>query len=267
MNDKKSSKVSIEAIKQLRAETGAGIHVCKKALESSGGDHAEAKDYIIQKGLAKQTDSAFTDCGYVGIYCNCNNGICIAIEVMSKTDFVSKSASFRASCNELAEYLTNNLSTYQDKIDAVQSGTWLKIQDFQDNQDLINKFISLGEPIAIGRCAVIKKQDNAQIYTYIHSNSPTNVHFCVAQIQNTNHKGEDLTGYGDSIAKHMALYSKQPIEEIFALPFIDDTSKTLANILDYKQDILFEVKGKVGYIHVAKNDVPSSDKAELEFTA
>jgi elongation factor Ts len=44
--------VSIEQIKQLREETGAGIMDCRKALEQADGDVQKAIEALREKGLA-----------------------------------------------------------------------------------------------------------------------------------------------------------------------------------------------------------------------
>ena len=45
--------ITTEMIKQLRADTGAGILDCRKALENSNGDLKAALDYLREKGLAQ----------------------------------------------------------------------------------------------------------------------------------------------------------------------------------------------------------------------
>jgi len=44
--------ISIELIKQLREQTGAGISACKEALEQNNGDMKAALDFLREKGLA-----------------------------------------------------------------------------------------------------------------------------------------------------------------------------------------------------------------------
>jgi elongation factor Ts len=44
--------ITIDEIKSLREETGAGILDCRKALEQAKGDFSLALDYLREKGLA-----------------------------------------------------------------------------------------------------------------------------------------------------------------------------------------------------------------------
>ena len=41
--------ISIELIKQLREETGAGVLDCRKALETYNGDFTKAIEYLARK--------------------------------------------------------------------------------------------------------------------------------------------------------------------------------------------------------------------------
>lgn len=43
--------VTVELIKSLREQTGAGISDCKKALEDSAGDIDSAMEVLRQKGF------------------------------------------------------------------------------------------------------------------------------------------------------------------------------------------------------------------------
>ena len=53
-----------ELIKDLRAETGAGVLDCKKALDEMGGDFEKAVEYLRQKGLAAAAKTARTYAGF-----------------------------------------------------------------------------------------------------------------------------------------------------------------------------------------------------------
>ena len=49
---------SAKDVAALRKETGAGMMDCKKALEETGGDLEEARDWLRKKGLAGATKRA-----------------------------------------------------------------------------------------------------------------------------------------------------------------------------------------------------------------
>ena len=44
--------ISLDSVKLLRDQTGAGIMDCKKALEDAGGDTQKAVALLLEKGVA-----------------------------------------------------------------------------------------------------------------------------------------------------------------------------------------------------------------------
>jgi elongation factor Ts len=96
--------MSIELIKQLRDETGAGLADCNKAVSEAGGDVDKARRILREKGLAKAAKKASrtaTD-GAVGSYIHPGGKIGVLIEVNCETDFVAKTDEFQALVKDLA---------------------------------------------------------------------------------------------------------------------------------------------------------------------
>ncbi len=96
--------VSIEQIKQLREETGAGIMDCRKALEQADGDIEKAVEALREKGLAtaaKRADREASE-GVVELYSHGNGRVGVMVELNCETDFVGRSEGFRALAHELA---------------------------------------------------------------------------------------------------------------------------------------------------------------------
>lgn len=96
--------ISIEQIKQLREETGAGVLDCRKALETYNGDFEKAKQYLREKGLAKavkRADRVVTE-GMLELYSHGNGRVGVMVEVNCETDFVARSESFRKFAHEVA---------------------------------------------------------------------------------------------------------------------------------------------------------------------
>jgi len=96
--------ISIEQIKQLREETGAGVLDCRKALETYEGDVEKAIEYLREKGLAKVAKRADREVreGMVELYSHGNGRVGVMVEVNCETDFVARSASFRKFAHEVA---------------------------------------------------------------------------------------------------------------------------------------------------------------------
>lgn len=96
--------VTIEQIKQLREETGAGIMDCRKALEGADGDFQKAVEALREKGLAtaaKRADREASE-GVVELYSHGNGRVGVMVEVNCETDFVGRSEGFRSLAHELA---------------------------------------------------------------------------------------------------------------------------------------------------------------------
>jgi len=96
--------VSIEQIKELREETGAGIMDCRKALEQADGDFQKALEALREKGLAtaaKRADREASE-GVVELYSHGNGRVGVMVEVNCETDFVARSEGFRTLAHELA---------------------------------------------------------------------------------------------------------------------------------------------------------------------
>ena len=96
--------MSIELIKQLRDETGAGLADCNKAVAEAGGDVDKARRILREKGLAKAAKKASrtaTD-GAIGSYIHPGAKIGVLIEVNCETDFVAKTDEFQQLVKDLA---------------------------------------------------------------------------------------------------------------------------------------------------------------------
>lgn len=93
----------IEAVKILRAETGAGMMACKEALAATGGDLEAAKEHLRKKGLAaaaKRADRVASE-GVIGSYVHMGR-IGTLVEVRCETDFVARTPEFQALAKALA---------------------------------------------------------------------------------------------------------------------------------------------------------------------
>lgn len=96
--------ITIEQVKQLREETGAGVLDCRKALEQTNGDFNLALELLREKGLAKAAKRAEREAseGVVELYSHGNGRIGVMVEVNTETDFVARSQAFRSFAHEIA---------------------------------------------------------------------------------------------------------------------------------------------------------------------
>jgi elongation factor Ts len=96
--------ISAETIKELRAQTGAGVLDCKKALEETNGDFEKAAEYLRQKGLAAAAKKASREAneGLIGTYVHTGSKVAGMIEVNCETDFVARTEAFQTLVRDLA---------------------------------------------------------------------------------------------------------------------------------------------------------------------
>lgn len=99
--------ITAQDIAVLRAKTGAGMLDCKNALEESGGNLEQAVDLLRKRGVlkaARRADKVAAE-GLVHSYIHAGGKIGVLLEVNCETDFVGKTDSFKALCNDLAMHI------------------------------------------------------------------------------------------------------------------------------------------------------------------
>ncbi len=97
-------QISIEMIKELRSQSGAGIMDCRTSLLGAEGDMAKAIQLLKEQGLLKaqkKSDRATTQ-GLVETYIHTGGRIGAMIEVKCETDFVARTDEFKGLAHCLA---------------------------------------------------------------------------------------------------------------------------------------------------------------------
>lgn len=96
--------VSMDQIKTLRLETGAGVLDAKRALEESDGDVEKAREWIKKRGMAKAAKKADRDTGVGSVfsYVHHNGKVGSLVKLACETDFVAKTDEFIKLGNEIA---------------------------------------------------------------------------------------------------------------------------------------------------------------------
>ena len=97
-------EVSIEQIKALREETGAGVLDAKKALVKADGDFDRAVDELRRKGLAQAQKRADREAneGVIELYSHLDKRVGVMLELNSETDFVARNDQFQELAHDLA---------------------------------------------------------------------------------------------------------------------------------------------------------------------
>ncbi|HBB38321.1 MAG TPA: elongation factor Ts [Candidatus Magasanikbacteria bacterium] len=99
--------ITAQDIAKLRAQTGAGMLDCKKALDETNGDFEKALDWLRERGVAKAAKRAgkIAAEGTVASYIHGGGSVGVLVEVNSETDFVAKNDGFQALVNDIALHI------------------------------------------------------------------------------------------------------------------------------------------------------------------
>ena len=97
-------EISIEMIRELRYQCGAGIMECRNALLEVDGDMEKALQILKEKGLLKAEKKAkrATAQGLIEAYIHTGGRIGAMVEVNCETDFVARTDEFKELAHNLA---------------------------------------------------------------------------------------------------------------------------------------------------------------------
>ena len=152
-------KISLDAIKELRAMTSASISDCKKALAQAGGDTQKAVELLRKRGLeiatAKQDRVAKE--GRIEAYVHLGNKIGVLLEVDCETDFVARNSDFCQFTKDVAMQIAACNPAYIKKEDVPKD-----VIEKQNDKELFFKESCLLEQVFI-------KDPNITIKDYLGS--------------------------------------------------------------------------------------------------
>lgn len=115
-------KVSVEDIKRLREETGAGVMDCKRALEQAGGDFEKAKEFLKAAGLlkAEKKSGRVAREGVIACYIHHGNRLGAMVELNCESDFVARTDEFQQLAQEIAMQVAGMDPQYISREDVPQ---------------------------------------------------------------------------------------------------------------------------------------------------
>ncbi len=101
-------EISIEIIKTLREQCGAGVMDCRNALVETAGDAEKALQILKEKGLlqAEKKAERVTAEGLVEAYVHTGGRIGAMVELNCETDFVARTDEFKELAHNLAMQIT-----------------------------------------------------------------------------------------------------------------------------------------------------------------
>ena len=97
-------EISVEAIKQLREKTGAGVMACRKVLQEVKGDPDKAAELLRQQGLAIAEKKAgrVANEGLIEVYVHPGGRLAAMVEINCETDFAARTPEFKELAHNLA---------------------------------------------------------------------------------------------------------------------------------------------------------------------
>ena len=120
-------EISTDLIKDLRAQSGAGIMDCRTVLLQTEGDMEKALEILKEKGFlkAQKKEGRATGQGLVEAYIHTAGRIGAMIEVNCETDFVARTDEFR----EMAHCLAMQV--------AALSPQYISVEDIPEGADAV----------------------------------------------------------------------------------------------------------------------------------
>jgi elongation factor Ts len=102
-----STPITAQMVNDLRAQTGAGLMDCKRALVDTHGNVEEAITLLRKKGAAsaaKKADRVAKE-GLIESYIHLGGKVGVMIEVNCETDFVARNDEFRSFVKDLCLHI------------------------------------------------------------------------------------------------------------------------------------------------------------------
>ena len=149
------AKITVDEIRKLREETGAGIMDVKRALEDVDGDYEKASKFLMAKGFEKadKKSERSTAQGQVASYIHHSGKSAAILELLCETDFVARNDVFKTLSHEiLLQIVSMNPKSAKELLEQGY------VRDPQKKiSDLLKEAIAkTGENIKIGRFYLIE---------------------------------------------------------------------------------------------------------------
>ena len=196
---------SVEQIRALREQTGAGMMDCKRALAECAGNFGRATDWLREKGVTV----AMAKSGRVaaeGLVAAATDGDVTGIaELNCETDFVAKNGRFVALAERTAELVAKNRPKNDDE------ALSLAMDGGKLGDKLTDSIAKLGENIHLRRVAVV---EGGFRQTYIHNQMGNGAGRIAVVVK----LDKDAVEVAEGVAMHIAAFtplaiSKDDLEE------------------------------------------------------
>lgn len=189
--------ITAAIVKELRDQTGAGMMLCKKALQENDGDMNAAIEFLRTKGAeAAQKKSSRTAKEGLVVADSCENYAAI-IEVNSETDFVSRNDDFKAFVSDLMKVALEKKPANLEEFMKTDSSIFGKPVE----NILTDKIGIIGENLLISRLEAVSFDSSNTVETYIHGEGKIGV---IAKLNSEVKDNEDVKTCAKDICLHVA---------------------------------------------------------------
>ena len=158
-------EVSAKDVAELRKQTGAGMMDCKAALVECDGDMMKAKDWLREKGKAGASKRSGRSADQGAVDVALDGKAAALVELNCETDFVAKSAEYKALVARLATLVLSegDANLGDAKLDGVTV-----------DDTLTQLSARIGEKVELGRVARYETSDGV-LDAYKHMQSERGV--------------------------------------------------------------------------------------------
>ena len=178
-------------VQALREKTGCGMMDCKKALVETDGDMDAAVDYLREKGLASQAKKASRVAAEGTVVAMVENGVAVALEINTETDFVAGNDEFKAFADKVAKaVIANNPADVDALLESTYEGQ--KVSEIKEEV-----FLKFRENIQIRRFVRIE----GKVVNYVHAGGKIGV---LVELETELELSDALIAMGKNVAMQVA---------------------------------------------------------------
>lgn len=208
-----SVNVTAQEVAKLRAQTGAGMADCRKALIESEGDFEKAIDYLRKKGQKVAANRSDREAKEGVVIARAEGSYGNIINLSSETDFVSKNAEFVAFANELADIALKNKPADIDALKALPMGNATVAER------LLEMVAKIGEKIDVTRYEQVTAD---AVVPYIHGNYRIGVLVGMNKAAN-----ENISNAGKDVAMQIAAMNPLGLNENSISPEVIERERSI----------------------------------------
>jgi elongation factor Ts len=207
-------------VADLRAQTGAGMMDCKKALGETGGNMEEAVDYLRKKGLSAAAKKSGRVAAEGMIAAAGEEGRGVIVEVNAETDFVAKNEKFQQFAAGVAQAILESAAADVEALkEASFPGTGRSVAE-----ELTHQIATIGENMNIRRF-VRYEIPSGVAASYIHAGGKIGV---LVEFETSKSGDERVSALARQLAMHVAAANPQYLRR----------EEVPAEVVDREKDIM-----------------------------